>query len=183
LLEAARRAQAQAARDDAQSDNVRRRVTRPGQPRRPDPRRRAKRISLRQVREAAAAAAATAATPPAIPANPSTTLGPGPLPKPTAKEGIVPFSNGFVHTILHAWEQDLHLTLRPDDIWLCILTQFSFFVNARAEALRGFFLTHQGKQNVTVMVEESLDKLDIPDVAQAQVQMLRTEMVDEGMVE
>jgi hypothetical protein len=88
-----------------------------------------------------------------------------------------------VHTVLRAWEQDLHLTLRPDDVWLAILTQLSFFVNARAEELRHFFVAHQGKKQVTVVVDDPLDKLDVPAMAQALVRVLQAQIVDEGMVE
>ena len=49
---------------------------------------------------------------------------------------IVGNNNGFVHTVIRAWQQDLHLRIRPDDVWLSILTQFSFFVNKNAEELR-----------------------------------------------
>ncbi len=39
---------------------------------------------------------------------------------------VVPNKNGFAHTVIRAWQQDLHLRIRPDDVWLAILTQFSF---------------------------------------------------------
>jgi hypothetical protein len=42
---------------------------------------------------------------------------------------VIPYSSGFVISIIRAFQQDLHLVLRPDDIWLSILTQFSMFVN------------------------------------------------------
>jgi hypothetical protein len=39
---------------------------------------------------------------------------------------IIPYRNGLVHGIIRAFEQDLHLVLRPDDVWLAILVQFNF---------------------------------------------------------
>ncbi|KAK1532384.1 uncharacterized protein CCOS01_04367, partial [Colletotrichum costaricense] len=63
------------------------------------------------------------------------------------KDTIVASRNGFISTVL-AWEQHLHLQLRPDDVWLAILlVKFSFFVNGpgRAEALRDRFIVHEGK--------------------------------------
>ncbi|KAI1632377.1 hypothetical protein F4809DRAFT_627997 [Biscogniauxia mediterranea] len=42
---------------------------------------------------------------------------------------IVPHIGGLVETIIRAYQQDLHLILRPDDIWLAILIQFNLFVN------------------------------------------------------
>jgi hypothetical protein len=40
--------------------------------------------------------------------------------------GVLPYGNGFVNGVIRAFEQDLHLILRPDDIWLAILTQYVF---------------------------------------------------------
>ena len=55
---------------------------------------------------------------------------------------VVPYRNGLVNGIIRAFEQDLHLVLRPDDIWLSILTQFSMFVNGNSEHLRTQFVAH-----------------------------------------
>ncbi|KAK1464196.1 hypothetical protein CMEL01_12957, partial [Colletotrichum melonis] len=56
------------------------------------------------------------------------------------KDIIVASKNGFISTVLRAWEQHLHLELRSDDVWLAIIVQFSFFVNrpGRAEGARSF---------------------------------------------
>ncbi|KAJ7247380.1 hypothetical protein B0H12DRAFT_1324885 [Mycena haematopus] len=51
---------------------------------------------------------------------------------------IIPNKNGFVATLLDAYTQDRALVIRPDDVWLAILCQFNFFVNARAELLLDF---------------------------------------------
>src|SRR5436190_1799082 len=54
---------------------------------------------------------------------------------------IIPsFNNGFVGTALRAYNGHHRLILRPDDIWIAILTQFNLFVNARAENLRHLFV-------------------------------------------
>jgi hypothetical protein len=54
-----------------------------------------------------------------------------------APSSIVPYGNGFVNGVIRAFQQDLHLVLRPDDVWLAITTQFSFYVTtAHAEELR-----------------------------------------------
>jgi hypothetical protein len=99
-------------------------------------------------------------------------------------EKIIPSSNGFVHTILHAWEQDLHLTLRPDDVWLCILSQFSFFVNGRAEALRHFFVAHEGKKEVILNIQpHRLETVDVGAAAQGLVRLVKGNMVDGEMVD
>jgi hypothetical protein len=37
---------------------------------------------------------------------------------------VVPYGNGFVDGVIRAFQQDLHLSIRPDDVWLAIVTQF-----------------------------------------------------------
>jgi hypothetical protein len=64
---------------------------------------------------------------------------------------IVPTTNGFVNTVKEAYNQHRALIIRPDDVWLAILVQFSSFVNANAEALRSQFVSHQGKKELTVV--------------------------------
>ncbi|KAJ7059501.1 hypothetical protein C8F01DRAFT_1370422 [Mycena amicta] len=40
---------------------------------------------------------------------------------------VAPQSNGFVHTVFTAYSQHHQLIIRPDDVWLSILSQFNFF--------------------------------------------------------
>ncbi|KAJ7452005.1 hypothetical protein FB451DRAFT_1524645 [Mycena latifolia] len=40
---------------------------------------------------------------------------------------ILQFSNGFVNTVLSAYNGHYALILRPDDVWLAIVSQFSFY--------------------------------------------------------
>ncbi|KAJ7882030.1 hypothetical protein B0H14DRAFT_3082520 [Mycena olivaceomarginata] len=60
--------------------------------------------------------------------------------------------NGFVSTLLDAYTQDRAVVIRPDDVWLAILSQFNFFVNAHAELLRANFVAHEGQKRLTVKV-------------------------------
>jgi hypothetical protein len=59
-------------------------------------------------------------------------------------------ANGFVGTILDAYRMHNHVVLRPEDVWLGILIQFSFYVNAHAEQLREHFVDHQGKRKLEI---------------------------------
>jgi Domain of unknown function (DUF4419) len=72
----------------------------------------------------------------------------------TATDEIVgralPQENGLVHTCLKAYNRHHHLFLRPDDVWIAIITQFSFYVNKHAEELRSSFVTHEGKKELVV---------------------------------
>ncbi|THV06930.1 hypothetical protein K435DRAFT_960179 [Dendrothele bispora CBS 962.96] len=68
------------------------------------------------------------------------------------KDLLVPIQNGFVETVRRAYSEHHALSIRPDDIWICILTQFNSFVNANAEALRSLFVHHKGKKGLLVFV-------------------------------
>jgi hypothetical protein len=63
---------------------------------------------------------------------------------------IIPYGNGLVQGIVRAFQQDLHLVLRPDDIWLTIVIQFSLYINANAESLRSKFVSHEGDKNLCI---------------------------------
>ncbi|KAJ7064203.1 hypothetical protein C8F01DRAFT_1367552 [Mycena amicta] len=54
---------------------------------------------------------------------------------------IAPNRNGFVDTVLAAYNEQHALIVRPDDVWLSIVSQFSFFLNAKenAQLLRANF--------------------------------------------
>jgi hypothetical protein len=67
---------------------------------------------------------------------------------------VVPRTNGLVDTVVDAYNHHHALVLRPDDVWLCILSQFNFFLNGqgRAEALRAKFVAHEGKKELRITV-------------------------------
>ena len=58
--------------------------------------------------------------------------------------------HGLVSSILEAYNHHHNLILRPDDVWQAILTQFSFYVNARSEDLRDYFVDFQEKKTLVV---------------------------------
>ena len=64
-----------------------------------------------------------------------------------------PSQNGFVRAAVQAYSQHHHLTIRPDDVWLSIVSQLSLFINAHAEELRAKFVAHQGKEELEVIFE------------------------------
>lgn len=69
---------------------------------------------------------------------------------------VLSMGNGLVHTCIEAYNRHHHLFLRPDDIWIAIVTQFSFYVNSNAEKMRSFFVAHEGKKEL-VVTENILD--------------------------
>ncbi|KAH7106120.1 hypothetical protein BKA62DRAFT_668822 [Auriculariales sp. MPI-PUGE-AT-0066] len=60
-------------------------------------------------------------------------------------------SNGIADAFLTAYNTHHALVLRPDDIWLAITVQFSFYVNKYAEELRGRFVAHEGQENIDII--------------------------------
>ncbi|KAJ6783982.1 hypothetical protein PWT90_07645 [Aphanocladium album] len=67
-----------------------------------------------------------------------------------AQNHISAVENGLVHGALEAYSTHHHLTIRPEDVWFAILTQISFYINANAEKLRDFFVSHQGQKHLEV---------------------------------
>ncbi|KAJ6545430.1 hypothetical protein B0H19DRAFT_1075743 [Mycena capillaripes] len=63
---------------------------------------------------------------------------------------VVPRTNGFVDTVISAYNNHYALVIRPDDVWLAIISQFSFYVNANAELMRANFVAHEGKKKLNI---------------------------------
>ncbi|KAJ7464187.1 hypothetical protein FB451DRAFT_1492456 [Mycena latifolia] len=49
------------------------------------------------------------------------------VPAPQTVSNVIPTRNGFVDTVILAYNKHHALVLRPDDVWLAILTQFNFY--------------------------------------------------------
>ncbi|KAF7304005.1 hypothetical protein MIND_00631700 [Mycena indigotica] len=99
------------------------------------------------------------------------------LPKTPAARvvNVIPQPNGFFHTIATAYNRHHALVLRPDDVWLAIVTQFNFFVNANAELLRANFVAHDGQKNLEV---ESDSFADFGVFARAMAGLIEKNVVD-----
>ncbi|KAF7377317.1 hypothetical protein MSAN_00152300 [Mycena sanguinolenta] len=93
---------------------------------------------------------------------------------------IVPNTNGFVNTVVSAWSQHYALVIRPDDVWLSIISQFSFYVNGNAELLRANFVAHEGKKELTV---ESEGPLDFALLSRQMGEMIHKNVVDPALRE
>ncbi|KAI2622393.1 hypothetical protein GGR54DRAFT_61711 [Hypoxylon sp. NC1633] len=97
----------------------------------------------------------------------------------STKKAITVYSNGFVAGVIRAFNQDLHLIIRPDDVWQAILSQFTLFVNGNAERLRHMFVTHEGKRELTIdLTPMTLSELDLGKVAQEVTSMIQDNVVD-----
>ena len=58
--------------------------------------------------------------------------------------------NALVDAVHTAFDCHYPLVLSPDMIWLCIMQGLSIHVNENAEKLRSKFVSHQGKEKITV---------------------------------
>ncbi|KZV67644.1 hypothetical protein PENSPDRAFT_611203 [Peniophora sp. CONT] len=91
-----------------------------------------------------------------------------------------PASGGLVTTVINAYNRHYALVLRPDDVWLAILTQFSFFVNGpgRAEELRSRFVAHEGKKEITVTAVGTRYSVDFGALAKNMTREMEKHIVD-----
>ncbi|KAJ6582691.1 hypothetical protein DFH09DRAFT_1145731 [Mycena vulgaris] len=94
---------------------------------------------------------------------------------------IIPTSNGLVDTVILAYNKHHALVLRPDDVWLAILTQFNYFVNANAELLRASFVAHEGKRALTISAEGTRYTLDFAEMSRQMVGEMEKNVVDPAL--
>ncbi|KAJ7608238.1 hypothetical protein FB45DRAFT_389662 [Roridomyces roridus] len=86
--------------------------------------------------------------------------------------------NGFVNTVMNAYNDHRALVIRPDDVWLTILSQLNFFVNANAEVLRANFVATEGKRELVVVVAGNRYNVDFGDMSRQMVGLIEKNVVD-----
>ncbi|KDQ55838.1 hypothetical protein JAAARDRAFT_180698 [Jaapia argillacea MUCL 33604] len=91
---------------------------------------------------------------------------------------LLPHQNGFLDTVVAAYSQHHHLSIRPDNVWIAILTQLSFYINANAEELRSQFVAHEGKKELVVRAVGTRYTFDWGKFA-----LVMTEKLDENLVD
>ncbi|KAJ7501946.1 hypothetical protein B0H11DRAFT_2171205 [Mycena galericulata] len=90
-----------------------------------------------------------------------------------------PDNNGFVNTVVSAYNHHHALIIRPDDVWLAILCQFNYFVNANAELLRASFVAHEGKRTLElVALGVTRYSFDFGDMSRQMVGLIEKNIVD-----
>ncbi|KAL6715521.1 hypothetical protein ACLMJK_006482 [Lecanora helva] len=87
-------------------------------------------------------------------------------------------TNGFVKGALGAYSHHHHLIIRPEDVWFAILTQFSCYVNAHAEELRGKFVAHKGKKKLEIKMVGTRYTVDFGWFAEEMGRLLEKNVVD-----
>lgn len=91
--------------------------------------------------------------------------------------------NGLVHTLLGAYSSHHAVSIRPDDVWIAILTQFSFFVNANAEDLRDKFVNHKGQNLLVVYAVGTRYSVDFGSMAQQMTGLIAQNVKDPSICE
>lgn len=72
----------------------------------------------------------------------------------TSSAPVFASKNGFVHACIEAYNNHHSLVLRPDDVWLAVLTQLSIYVNAHSDSLQDRFVDHGAcRQQLHIEVE------------------------------
>ncbi|TBU28382.1 hypothetical protein BD311DRAFT_788551 [Dichomitus squalens] len=96
---------------------------------------------------------------------------------------LKPETNGFVHTVVEAHGRHHHLKIRPDDVWIAILSQLSFYVNKHADELREYFVAHEGKKELWVYAVGTRYTVDFGRLARQMSDQIHQHVVDKTLVE
>ncbi|KAF9526382.1 hypothetical protein CPB83DRAFT_770368 [Crepidotus variabilis] len=94
---------------------------------------------------------------------------------------VLPNDNGLIGTVVKAYCQHHHLVLRPDDIWMAILCQFNFYVNANAEKLRSSFVAHEGKKPLIVKAVGTRYTVDFGNMAKTMTEEIDKNVIDKSL--
>jgi hypothetical protein len=89
--------------------------------------------------------------------------------------------NGFVQAVTHAYNQHHHLKIRPDDVWIAILSQLSIYINKNSEKLRSQFVRHEGKKKLTVSTFGTRHTADFGDLAKQMTQKIDETLINPGL--
>ncbi|KAG8820174.1 hypothetical protein FRC17_010235 [Serendipita sp. 399] len=92
-----------------------------------------------------------------------------------------PRANGFIDTVMEAYNTHHHLIIRPDDIWCAILNQFNLYVNANAESLRSKFVAHKGKKQLAIVVAGTRYTVDFGWMANEMGNKIKENIRDETL--
>ncbi|KDQ07427.1 hypothetical protein BOTBODRAFT_60011 [Botryobasidium botryosum FD-172 SS1] len=96
-------------------------------------------------------------------------------------DSLEPKVKGFVGTVLAAYNMGHHLTIRPDDVWIAIVTQLTLFVNAHSGELEKQFVAHAGKKKLAVERESTSETADRGLLTQECINHLRSNLVDKEL--
>ncbi|KAM0426268.1 hypothetical protein ACHAPT_008308 [Fusarium lateritium] len=96
---------------------------------------------------------------------------------------VLPQQNGLVRACLDAYNHHHHLVLRPDDVWIAIITQFSFYVNKHAEEMRSFFVAHEGKKELEIRDHGPFENANFAALTAQMADLIQENVLDKGLQE
>ncbi|KAJ7604153.1 hypothetical protein FB45DRAFT_851370 [Roridomyces roridus] len=82
---------------------------------------------------------------------------------------------------MEAYNHHRALVIRPDDVWLAILSQFNFFINANAEVLRANFVAHEGQRKLLVEASGDRYSVDFGAMSRQVTTLLHENVVDPAL--
>ncbi len=88
---------------------------------------------------------------------------------------------GFIRSVIKAWYNHHHLIIRPDDIWMALLVQFSFYINHtdRKEKLRHLFVNHKDQKELNVHIYQmDSDQMDSDQIALEFTEKMKSDLKD-----
>ncbi|KAH7346191.1 hypothetical protein BKA65DRAFT_536917 [Rhexocercosporidium sp. MPI-PUGE-AT-0058] len=86
--------------------------------------------------------------------------------------------HGFIQSAIKAYFEHLHLVIRPDDIWIAILTQLNMYILAHADELRSKFVTHSGKMSLEIHIKGSTSSLGFSEFVQDMADCMQSQITD-----
>lgn len=90
--------------------------------------------------------------------------------------------NGFVDTVLQAYNGHYNLMIRPDDVWIAIISQLSFHINANAEDLRKHFVSHDGQKELRLRIPITpLEEIDWDAAGDRMTELMDANLVDKTL--
>ncbi|CAA7259446.1 unnamed protein product [Cyclocybe aegerita] len=90
-------------------------------------------------------------------------------------------NNGFVKTVVEAYNGHHHLVIRPDDVWIAILTQLSVYVNANSKELRSLFVKHKGKKTSRIYIPGNRRTVDFGSLAVQMTDEIQKNILDPAL--
>lgn len=83
--------------------------------------------------------------------------------------------------MIRAFEQELHIPLRADDLWLAILIRFGMYFNSNVEKFQSMFVTHEGKMDLCADAKNWF--LNFEQLAQIMATFISQSIVDDELRE
>jgi hypothetical protein len=90
----------------------------------------------------------------------------------------IPSDHGFVRALCDAYNHHHHLVIRPDDVWIAIMTQFVTYLDAHAEELRARFVNHKGQKQLEVNSDGTLLTADYVGLCSSMIDQISSHIKD-----